>query len=202
VQHVSQELKAVDKSRARPREVRSGIHRDDAARPDAAQPVGEGVRLLQRARRVVSARHADDDLGLRGRHRLPGRLLGMLAGEAEHVDAPGQLDQLRRPVAGGEHRIQPLDRGDRRARGALDGRADAVDARPLARDEVQRGVARPGCGGDGADVAHRLADRLRVERDHLGARDYLLSFLDHFVVRHGTDRAQLLGDDQVGLELA
>jgi hypothetical protein len=33
----------------------------------------------------------------------------VLAGEAENVDAAGQLDDLRRPVAGDEHRVEPLE---------------------------------------------------------------------------------------------
>ena len=147
-------------------------------------------------------RHSRDDLRLRRCDGAPGRLLGVLAGKAEHVDAAGELDQLRRPVARGEDRVEPLDRSDHRPLGTLHRHAHAIDASALAGDEVERGVARSRRRGDGADVAHRLADRLRIECDHLRARGDHLGLLDDFVVGDRADRAQLLGDDQVGLQLA
>ncbi len=71
MQHVGQQLEAVDQPRAGPREVRRRVHRDHTAGTDAAQLVGELLGLLQRARGVVAAGHADDDLGLAAATTLP-----------------------------------------------------------------------------------------------------------------------------------
>ena len=87
---------------------------------------------------------------------------------------------------------------------SIDGLLHRVDARALARDQVERGAA-------SAPVAcaivrtshHRLAERPRVERDDLRARPAAASAIAcDLVVADGADRAQLLRDDQVGLELA
>jgi hypothetical protein len=158
-------------------------------------------RLGERALAVVAARHADHDARLGRRDGLPRRLLGVLARKAEDVHPACQLDDLRRPVPGDEDRVEPLDCHDRDALGAADGDADRVDAGALARDQLERRVARVGELGDGAHVAERLAERVRVERDdaRLGgdrARD-----LAHVVVADRADRAKLLGDDEVGLEV-
>jgi hypothetical protein len=125
----------------------------------------------------------------------------VLAGEAEHVHAAGQLDDLRRPVPGDEDRVEPLDGDDRDALGAADGDADGVDAGALARDELDRRVARVGELGDGAHVAERLAERVRVERDDVRVGRDRAGHLAHVVVADRAHRAQLLGDDEVGLEV-
>ena len=170
VQDVGEQLEPVDEPRAGPREVRRGVDRDDAPGAERPQPVREQRGLLVRARRVVAARHADDDLGLGGGDHLPGRVSRVLAGEAEHVLAARHLDELRRPVAGDEDRVEPLQRRHARARRApRTARRTRVDPRALPGDEVQRRVARPGRLRDRAHVAHRLAEGLRVQRDHLRA---------------------------------
>src|SRR4051794_41422523 len=94
------ELEAVDEPRPRPAEVRGRVDRDDPPRARRPQLVAVAPRLLERALAVVSARHDDDDLGPRRGHDLPRRLLGVLAGEAEDVAPAGELDDLRRPMAG------------------------------------------------------------------------------------------------------
>ena len=105
-------------------------------------------------------------------------------------------------MAGDVDRIQPLQRGHARARRAPHGEADLVDARPLARHEVQRGVAGARGLRQRAHVTHRLAERLGVQRYHLGAGGHRLGDPLDVLDAHGADRAQRLGDDQVGLELA
>ena len=85
--------------------------------------------------------------------------------------------------------------------GAADGAPDRVDPRALAGDEVQRRVARAGGLGDRADVAHRLAERRRVQRDDPRLLGQLGGDAADVVVGDRAHRAQLLGDDQVGLEL-
>ena len=201
MQRVGERLQAVDQPRARPAEVGGGVERDDLLGAQRAQAVAELLGLGQRARAVVAARDADDDLGLGGLQELPLQLLGVLAGEAEQVGPAGHVDQLRRPVAGDEDRVEPLDRDHAAPARALERDPHAVDAGALAGDEVQRGVARVGRLGERPDVAHRLAERLGVQRDDVGAGVELLGDVADLLVGDRADRAQLLGDDQVGLQL-
>ena len=105
-----QQLEPVDDPRARPREVGGGIDRDDLAGPDRRELVAVHLGLAVGDLGVVPARHHDHDVGLHGGDLFPRPLLGLLAGEAEHVLAAGELDQLRRPVPGGERRVEPLER--------------------------------------------------------------------------------------------
>ncbi len=135
--------------------------------------------------------------GARGDHLLPGPLRGVLAGEPEDVRAAGELDQLRRPVTGGERRVEPLERGDARPAGVSDGQPDAVDARCGVAHELDRGVLGVGRLGERARIAEHLADGVRVERDHARMALDLVRDGADVVVGDRAHRAQRLGDDQV-----
>jgi len=74
----------------------------------------------------------------------------------EHVIAAGQLDQLRRPVSGNEHRIEPLQGRDAWAWPIAHGELHAVHARGDLRDERDAGVAAIARLGERAHVAERL----------------------------------------------
>jgi hypothetical protein len=104
-------------------------------------------------------------------------------------------------VPGHEHRVQPLQGGDRDGLGPADGLPDGVDARSLAGDEVQRGVAHARGLGQRADVAHGLAEGGGIERDDPRGRGQLGGDPAHVSRGHRAHRAQILRHDQVGLEL-
>ena len=94
--------------------------------------------------------------------------LGVLARHAEHVEAAGVLDQLRRPVAGDVDGIEPLERGDaraaRRSRTASRTRVDPRVRRPAT--SATPASRRYGRVGERPHVAEHLAERARVKRDH------------------------------------
>ena len=167
MQDVAEQLEAVDQARAGTREVGGGVDGHDAAGAERGELVCVGPGLLERAVGVVAARHDDHDLGLRGAHVVPRALRGVLAGQAEHVEAAGVLDQLRRPVAGHEHRVQPLERGDADGLGGAHGQAHAVDPRGGVLHERHAGVLGVGRLRQRAYVAEHLAERAGVERQHL-----------------------------------
>ncbi len=177
-----------------------GVDRDHAPRAQRRQLVGVGLGLLERALGVVAARHADDDVRPRGRDLLPRAGLRVLAGQAEEVDPAGVLDQLRRPVAGHEDGVEPLERGDGDRRRVAHREPHAVDPRRRGGDQVDGGVLGVGRPGQRADVAQHLAERGRVERDDRGRRVHPLGDRADVVVGDGADRAQRLGHDQVGRE--
>ena len=202
MEDVGEQLQPVDDPRAGAREVRRGVDRDHAARPQRLELVGVGLRLLQRALGVVAARHHHDDLG-RGRgHLLPTARLRRLARQPEHVEAARVLDHLRRPVARAEDRVEPLQRGDGDAVGGPYGQPHAVDPARGGGDELDAGVLGVGGLGERADVAQDLPDRVRVERDHLRLRVHPLGHGADVVVGHRADGAQGLRDDQIRLQRA
>ena len=103
--------------RAGAREVGRGVDGDDPAGAECSQLVAVHLGLAVGDLGVEPARHHDHDVRRGGRDHLPAVLLRVLAGEAEHVLAAGVLDQLRRPMAGGVGRVEPLERDHARALG-------------------------------------------------------------------------------------
>ena len=128
-------------------------------------------------------------------------LLGLLAGEAEHVLAARVLDQLRRPVAGRVGRVEPFERDHARAPGAAHRQADAVDPLGGLADQVDGRVLGVCRLCDRSGIAENLSDRVRVKRDHHRLAVDLLRESADVVVGDGAHRAQRLRDDQVGLQL-
>ena len=113
VQDVREQLQAVDQPRAGAREVGRGVDRHDSPAPSAASSLGVR-RAPRRARAARRSRTASRPRPpARPRRALPGDHLRGLARQAEHVLAAGELDQLRRPVAGDVDRVEPLERAPR-----------------------------------------------------------------------------------------
>ena len=186
------------------REVGGGVDRDDARAPSARSSLGVRQRLLVRARRVIAAGHHHHDLRLRRRRRASQLTVSRgFAGQPEHVLAAGELDQLRRPVAGDEHGIEPLERGHtraalRRARRAARGRsAPAVRATSSTPCVAAPGRLRRACA---RRRASRRASSGRA-RSRAGCEGSSRGELGDLLVGDRAHRAQRLGDDQVGLEL-
>ena len=102
---------------------------------------------------VVAARHHNHDVRLNPRDLLPGSLLGALPGEAQGVLAAGVFDQLGDPVAGGERRVEPLERDDPRPTGAADRDAHAIDPGGGVFDERDGGLAAVGGGRQRTRIA-------------------------------------------------
>ena len=103
----------------------------------------------------------------------------------------------------------PMYGGASHSSAATAARLRAVEPRPHRVDPVGRVVEQLvgralvlGGVGEPAHVAQHLAERHRVERDHLRLGRDLLGDGADVVDRNGTDLAQRLGDDQVRLELA
>jgi hypothetical protein len=152
---------------------------------------------------VVAARHDDHDVRARRGDLVPAALLGILPGKSEHVVAAGVVDQLRGPVAGDERGIQPFQ-GDHAgpAHDVARQHADPVNPGRGVLYEVHRLVLGVGGLGQRARVGENLADRVRVQRDHHREAVDLVRDLADVVIGDGAHRAQRLGDDQIGGQLA
>ena len=125
----------------------------------------------------------------------------MLAGPAEQVEPARVLDQLRRPVARDEHRVEPLEGGDRHRLGGAHGEPHAVDPRSRVAHQVDAGVLGVGRLCERAHVPQHLAQRVRIQRHHLRLGVEPLGDRAHVVVGDRADGAQRLRDDQIGLKV-
>ena len=175
--------------------------RRSRSRAERGQAVGVLARLRQRARRVVAARHHDDDLRLGRRDLLPVDLDRRLGRLAEQVHPAGVLDQLRRPVPGDEQRVEPLERSDaaaaaRRAPRGARGRSARRRARPARSPSSRRPVA---CAivRTSASASPSVWGSSAITRGRDGSSAAIAGDL---VVGDRADRAERLRDDQVGLE--
>ena len=126
--------------------------------------------------------------------------LRALAGQPEEVDAARVLDQLRRPVAADEDRVEPLQRGDRDRRRVAHREPHAVDPAGGVGDQFDARVLGVGGLRERAHVAQHLAERVRVQGDHPRRRVDPLRDRAHVVIGHGADRAERLRHDQVRRE--
>ena len=170
-----EQLHAVHEPRPGAREVRGGVD-GVHARAERGQPLALAQRLAPRPARRSSRRAS------RRRPRaptastsLPLRRARLLAGQAEHVLAAGQLDHLRHPVAADEHRVEPLERGHARpARRPPRRRSTVVDRarrpRPrAARRPRRRPRPRPGAARRPAP-RRASTGRARSPRGWVGSR--------------------------------
>ena len=99
-----------------------------------------------------------------------------------------KLDQLGCPVAGDVDGVEPLDRGDTRARLPAYGELDAIDAPGSARHEIDPGVTAIARLCERAHIPERLGQRLRVERDHTRAARQRAGNVCDLLVGDGADR--------------
>ena len=196
---MAEQLDPVDEARSRPREVGGCIHGHDT-RADRRKPLAMEHRLGRRLLGVVAAGHRDHDLGRRRLDLRPLDRARLLPGHPEHVVAAGELDHLRDPVPAREHGVEPFERRDARPRVARDGELDLLDplggllGQRLARLRHARRLGEP------RDVGQDLAERGRVERDHLGMGGEALRHGADVVERDGAYLADRLGHDQIHVE--
>ena len=158
---------AVSDPRRRPREVGVRVHADRGRRQLDPGRLGLGASAVEPA-----GRH-HDQLRPLGGDRVPRGRVRRLAGQAQHVLAARQVDHLGHPVPGGKRRVEPLGHEHPPRRPAGDGLHRRDDRPAHAGDD--RGTALAGVGtarvqaiGQQAHAGLDLADRVRVERDHLG----------------------------------
>src|SRR4051794_14927388 len=205
VRRPGQDLEPVDESRAGPREVRGGVDRIDVAvahrrRIGELRLAEERVRFLFGFLQVVPARHEDDDLGHRVAHLVPGGLAARLADPGDHRGAAHRRDHAGDPMAGRERRVGPFEREDTDRRQSLSFLLHDRHALLQGADELGALVFAAEHLRDDADRGDHLVQRVRVERNHLrvGQAD-LVQRLLHLTTRHGTDPAEVLREQHVGL---
>ena len=200
MEDVSQQLQSVDQARSGAGEVGRGVDGHHAPGAEAGQLLAVTQSLQVRARGVVAAWHHHHDLRSAGAHGLPGHDDRVFAGKTEDILATGQLDQLGRPVAGHEYRVQPLQGGYARPRGLAHGELDPVDARGDLSQQINALLTSIGRLGHRAHVAERLAEGMRVERDDLRPRGQLRGELGDVLVGDGAHRTERLCHDQIRLQ--
>jgi hypothetical protein len=102
-------------------------------------------------------------------------------------------------VAGGEGGVEPLGDEHAHRRRPGDRRRRRGDPRlHLARHGIAA-LLDPDPAGDDPHRLGHLRQRARIEREHVGVE---AAHAGHVLARDGADVAQVLGDDEVGLEVA
>jgi hypothetical protein len=159
---------------------------------------------------VVTARRDDDNCRRFLADGVPRGDVGVAALVPEHGLAAGPLDHVRDPVPCTPRRVDPLEHEhpprigvgaepvDARQRHAL---LDGGHPGPQAIDEqVGSGIDARG-PAHVPDADHHVVERARVERHDLSPTAEPAEGLVDVAGRHGADARQVLGDDQVGLDL-
>ena len=104
-------------------------------------------------------------------------------------------------MAADVRRVEPFQREHARPVRALHGVAHAVEPVRALGHEPLAGLRHLGGGRKRAHVGEHLADRRRIEGEHLRLGQDLLRECAHLLVRHRAHLAHLLGHDEVRLEL-
>ena len=100
-----------------------------------------------------------------------------------------------------KRRVEPLERRDAGAPRTPGGQAHPVDSCGGLAHELDRGVLAIGRLRQRAGVTEHLAQSARVQGDDLGRGLDRLGHAPHVLDGNRADRAQRLGDDQIGFEL-
>src|SRR5579863_1948771 len=106
------------------------------------------------------------------------------------------------PAASVEGRIRPLE-GERAGPGEPgDGTTDALEALVELGDEPVGAVLGPGGGADGAQALDDVLERARVHRHDLGPAAEDVEGGVHLARGHGADGTEVLGQHDVGPQVA
>ena len=168
--------------------------------PLGDEPVGLGLRTAA----VVAARRHDDEVGPGVVHGLPLDPHRLLTDHTEHALASGGLDHLGDPVARGVRRVDPLQDDDARTRRGVAGGhllADDLEARAQRGDQCLRLGAAPHGLAQRDDRGQHVVEGVRVEGQHVGRAPEVGQRLVDLGDVERADRAEVLGDHEVGVEL-
>ena len=184
------------------REHRAALDRRQLGQPRRDRGPGP---VADRLREVEPARHQEQHLGVHLGDGVPRGRMRLLAVRAEQVPAAGAADLFRHPVTDRERRVEPLEPDHaRRAMTGLATRRDPLLDRPesLAQrlDDIDRGILDLGHRPDRGDRVEDPLDRGRLERDDRDLGIDPAGDLVHLAVADRAHPAQLLGQDEVGLD--
>ena len=149
---------------------------------------------------VPTAGHRDDDVGIEAGEVPPLDLRRLLPSPAGDVGTARDLDHLRHPVAAEEGRVEPLQRQDPRPGLLPDRRPHSLEPPIEIGANLGRARLDPSRRSQPGHVLQHLGERARVLLQDPRPPRQARRHRDHVVVGDGTDLANRLGDDQVGLE--
>ena len=175
MQNGCEQFQAVDESRARAAEVGGRI--DDvkirplfASLPPCVTGLSDARELIDRALDGVPARHDEDYVGPSGFHGMPRRFMRWSILRSEDIEATGQRNHFRNPVACNIERIQPFQTHHARARGCFTGcGAHVVHSTTEFLGEclsLREYVCRL---GDALNIMDHVAQRGWTEGEHVGS---------------------------------
>lgn len=120
---------------------------------------------------------------------------------AENVFAAGESDHFGDPVTGDERRVEPFEAEDAGARGRIrDGGADGGDAGFNFSGECSGFGGAAGGVAYGADVLPDVGEGVGSEGEDAGLDGHFGEGRGEVAGRSGADVAEVLGEDEVGLD--
>jgi hypothetical protein len=198
VEYRGEGLDAVDQAGAGTDHDAVGVDRPDR---HAGQRPGRGLRLLDRAGQVVAARRDDDQLGCRRGDVSPAHRDRRRTRAGGDGLAARRADQIGYPVPGGERRIHPFDHRGLRAPPPGDGRRGTGEPGPQLAHQPRGALRHAGPLPDRQDRVQHLAERVRVEREHVSLAAQVAQGVFDLAGRQRAHAAQVLGEDQVGPQI-
>ncbi len=197
MEYRSDGLNAVNEPRAWPD---NEAVRVDRPHRYAGQLGGDQLSLLTGARQVVAAGRDDGNFGARSRDVGPGGAYRSLAGSGRNRLPAGSRDKVGYPVPRRKRRVDPFDDGHPWTASARDCLGDPVEPGLQSCHQVGRSIRRSGRLAYRQDRRQHVRQRVRIERQHVGAAAEVVKRIFDVAGRYGADTAEVLRQDQLGLQ--
>lgn len=195
-----QDLDAIDHSRAGA-DYGVGVDRPDLGRRRQHVAFDDLGGERRGSFEAKAARRHDNDARVRFADRRPLHALRVPSRPAEHTLAACRCDHVGDPVTGGEGRVGPLEHEHRTPPSSGHRLGDAIEPAPEVRDDRAGAVGSIGRTADALDRRQHLFQRHRVERQHVGTARQIRQGVVDLADVDGTHRTEILGDDEVGVEV-
>jgi hypothetical protein len=163
---------------------------------EAAEHVVVAFSFATSLLEIEPARHDQQDVGMKRTQLRPFHPVRWLScGPREKVTAR-RGDELGHPVSGDIRRVEPLEREHAGPRSIGNFGAHRADASLHVRDAILSLLYRPGRATDVANAREDGGEVVRVEGENLSSHNRS----DELTLRHRTNVADPLGEDEIGLE--
>ena len=214
MEHLQKEIDAGHQAGTRPREVTIRVHGVNPALSNRGHVV-PSVRkrcvpiLSDRFLESVTTGHDNDDIGPHLENVVPLHTERRFFSLSKNIDTARELYHFWNPMTAHHRRVDPLQTEDARSRcDTVNVLGDGRHAIPQSSDKSARFAQTFSRFAHGEDVVKHIFDAMRVERQHFGLFGHfrlhreLAQSRAQIPRRRGTNVAELLSDDQVGLALS
>jgi hypothetical protein len=203
VQYACEQFHAVYQTRPRPME-QAALDRIDATIPNRIQITIDGLQRLVLPLSNCSfqskvTRHQENRFGVIGDQSVRVECHGATC-LPKGINAAGKPNDVRHPVACSHQRVEPTQTEHLRPPCLRRSSAQIIEPRSHPRYQGGCRFFTPCRRTQSADVAHHLAKASRPEHDNARFASIQLQGFLEITLAHSTNRALVLGHDQIGLK--